>query len=258
MVMEKPISSQSKHYLLRRNFDVMHIEKNVFDNMYNTIVEDKKKTKDNLNSRKDLKLYCRRPELQVQDDHKGPNQQHYTMNREKKVALLNWLNSSRFLDGYVSNIGRCGQLQEGKLNGMKSHDCHVFMQRLVPIAYKELLPTGIWGALTELSMFFQSICLSTLDKKCIKDLIHDAPLILCQLERIFSLSFFDSMEDLIVHLVYEAKLGGLVQYIWMYVFERFLFSLKGNMLNPQKFEASIVESYLFEEISNFTGHYPES
>ncbi|GKV19755.1 hypothetical protein SLEP1_g29978 [Rubroshorea leprosula] len=43
---------------------------------------------------------------------------------------------------------------------------------------------------------------------------------ICQLERIFPPSFFDSMEHLAIHLSYEAKVGGPVQFRWMYQFER--------------------------------------
>ncbi|CAN6889308.1 unnamed protein product, partial [Brassica oleracea] len=32
---------------------------------------------------------------------------------------------------------------------MKSHDCHVFMQRLLPFAFVELLPTYVHEALAE-------------------------------------------------------------------------------------------------------------
>ncbi|KAL8161465.1 hypothetical protein V2J09_012954 [Rumex salicifolius] len=249
MVMEKLTSSQSKVFLeafllkisVVHNLDVMHIEKNVFENVFNTIMDGKKKTKDNLSSRKDLIFYFHHQELQVEDDHKGTMPKAlYTLSREKRIQLLDWLRTLRFSDGYVSNIVQCVQLQEYKLLWMKSHDCHVFMQKLLPIAFKELPPSGIWGALTELSMFFQSICSSTLDKQRIEDLICDAPLILCQLERIFPPSFFDSMEHLIMYLVFEAKLGG-----------------PGNMLNPQKVEAFIVESYLFEEIIYYSQHSPE-
>jgi len=49
--------------------------------------------------------------------------------------------------------------------------------------------------------------------------------IICKLERIFPPSFFDSMEDLKIHLPYEAKVGGLIQYRWMYPFERYVFIL---------------------------------
>ena len=43
---------------------------------------------------------------------------------------------------------------------------------------------------------------------------------LCKLEMIFHPSFFDSMEHLPIHLPFEVKAGGLVQYRWMYPFER--------------------------------------
>jgi hypothetical protein len=44
--------------------------------------------------------------------------------------------------------------------------------------------------------------------------------IICKLEMIFSPLFFDSMEHLPIHLLYEAKVGDLIQYRWMYPFER--------------------------------------
>ena len=44
------------------------------------------------------------------------------------------------------------------------------------------------------------------------------PIIL--LERIFPLGFFDSMEHLLIHLAYKARVCGPVQYRWMCPFER--------------------------------------
>ena len=43
---------------------------------------------------------------------------------------------------------------------------------------------------------------------------------LYKLEMIFPPSFFNSMEHLPIHLPFEAKAGGPVQYRWMYLFER--------------------------------------
>jgi hypothetical protein len=37
---------------------------------------------------------------------------------------------------------------------------------------------------------------------------------------IFPPSFFDSMEHLPIHLLFEAKIGGSVQYRWMYPFKQ--------------------------------------
>ncbi|KAL9666810.1 hypothetical protein QQ045_001152 [Rhodiola kirilowii] len=51
---------------LRHNLDVMHVEKNVFENLFNTIMDVKGKTKDDgVKCRKDIGLYCRRPELEL-------------------------------------------------------------------------------------------------------------------------------------------------------------------------------------------------
>ncbi|KAL0462349.1 UNVERIFIED_CONTAM: hypothetical protein Slati_0122500 [Sesamum latifolium] len=58
-------------HLIRHNLDVMHIEKNVFDNIFNTVMDINGKTKDNLNARKDLKNICNRPKLEV--DERRPN-----------------------------------------------------------------------------------------------------------------------------------------------------------------------------------------
>ena len=42
----------------------MHIEKNVFENVFNTVMQVEGKTKDNEKVREDLKVLCRRPELE--------------------------------------------------------------------------------------------------------------------------------------------------------------------------------------------------
>ncbi|KAL0328155.1 UNVERIFIED_CONTAM: hypothetical protein Scaly_2248100 [Sesamum calycinum] len=49
--------------LIRHNLDVMHIEKNVFHNIFNTVMDIKGKTKDNMNAHRDLKIICNHPEL---------------------------------------------------------------------------------------------------------------------------------------------------------------------------------------------------
>lgn len=51
--------------LIRHNLDVMHIEKNVFDNVFKTIWNVKGKTKDTVKSRIELNAYCSRLELKV-------------------------------------------------------------------------------------------------------------------------------------------------------------------------------------------------
>ena len=65
---------------------------------------------------------------------------------EKNTQLLvyKWLKSLRFPDGHALNISRLVNMKECRLYGIKSHDCHVFMPTLIPLAYCDLLPKGIW------------------------------------------------------------------------------------------------------------------
>ncbi|OMO99515.1 Transposon, En/Spm-like protein [Corchorus capsularis] len=54
-----------KTNMIRHNLDAMHIEKNVFDNVIATVMDVPGKSKDNLNARKDVRLYCDRPEIAI-------------------------------------------------------------------------------------------------------------------------------------------------------------------------------------------------
>jgi hypothetical protein len=91
---------------------------------------------------------------------------------------------------------------------MKSHDYHVFMQTLISLAFRDLMPKGIWNALTEISHFFRDIFSSKLNVDHILRPETNVVETLCKLEMIFPLSFFDSMEHLPIHLPFEVKVGG--------------------------------------------------
>ena len=129
----------------------------------------------------------------------------------------------KFPDGYASNMARCVDMRKHKLFGMKRHDFHVFMQRLIPIAFRELFPTNVCQALIELSLFFKALTSTTIKVEYMERLQRDISIIICKLESIFSPGFFDSMEHLPIHLPYQAKIVGPVQYRWMYPFERLIF-----------------------------------
>ena len=198
--------------LIRHNLDVMHIEKNVFENVFNTVMQVEGKTKDNEKAREDLKVLCRRPELEKNEATRKFPKACYTLDKPSKQILCEWVKNLKFPDGYASNMARCVDTRKHKLFGMKSHDCHVFMQRLIPIAFCELLPTNVWQALTELSLFFKGLTSTTIKVEDMEILERDIPIIIWKLERIFPPGFFDSMEHLPIHLPYEAKIAGPVQY----------------------------------------------
>ena len=91
--------------LIRHNLDVMHIEKNVFENIFNIVMNVDGKTKDNAKSRLDLMEICRRLELHVVDD-KFPKA-CYTLDKNGRNDLCIWVRNIRFPNGYASNMAKC-------------------------------------------------------------------------------------------------------------------------------------------------------
>jgi hypothetical protein len=134
-----------KTNLLCHNLDVMHIEKNMFENIFNTVMDVKGKTKDNIKARLDITLYYNRNNMKLVYDESQVAKPRAGFVLEKNTQLLvyKWLKSLRFPDGHASNISRLINIEDCKLYGMKSHDYHVFMQTLIPLAFRDLLPKGI-------------------------------------------------------------------------------------------------------------------
>ncbi|KAK2417513.1 hypothetical protein QL285_039804 [Trifolium repens] len=246
-----------KDNLLRHNLDVMHIEKNVFENVFNTVMNVKGKTKDNDKARKDIAIYCKRNDLLLKTAPNGKilkPRANYTLSADEAKSVCRWVKELKMPDGYSSNLARCADVDNGRMCGMKSHDCHVFLQSLLPIAFSSL-PQHALNPLIELSQFFKNLCSATLRDGDLIKMENEIPMILCKLERIFPPGFFDSMEHLVVHLAYEARLGGPVQYRWMYPFERFMGDSKRSVRNKAKVEGSICASYLHRETIHFCSHY---
>ncbi|XP_059306404.1 uncharacterized protein LOC132057825 [Lycium ferocissimum] len=157
-------------------------------------------------------------------------------------------------DGHASNFRTRVDLDQGRIQGMKSHDCHVFMETLLPIAFSGL-PERIWKPMTEISLFFKDLCSSTLREDNLSRMDYNITVITNKLEKILPPGFFDVMEHVVVHLVYEARLGGPVQYRWMYPFERCIGKLKRAIKQKSKVEGSMCEVYLAKETSHFCSYY---
>jgi hypothetical protein len=207
---------------LRHNLDVMHIEKNVCDSVLGTLLDVKGKSKDGLDSRRDLQQMGIRHELYPQERGSKfylPPAPHLLSKKEKQI-FCERLHELKLPDGYSSNISNCISLVEYKPVGLKSHDCHVLMQQLLSVALRGLLPKGPRNAIFHLCSFFNELCQRVLNKNKLEELEHHITETLCTLERFFPPSFFDIMVHLTIHLAREAQLCGPVQFRWMYPFER--------------------------------------
>ncbi|XP_057803357.1 uncharacterized protein LOC131018659 [Salvia miltiorrhiza] len=245
------------HLLIRHVLDVMHIEKNICDNILGTLLDINGKTKDNEKAREDLRDWGIREELHMKvrgiDNKPVKPMACYTLSSTEKEKFLEFLKSVKLPDGYAANISRC--VKEKKLTGLKSHDCHILLQRLIPAGIRGYLNRDVSDALCELGEFFRELCSKTLRIKDVERLEKNIPLILCKLEKIFPPAFFTVMVHLAVHLPREALIAGPVHHRWMYPIERNLGSLKRLVRNKARPEGSIAEAYIVKESLNFISMY---
>jgi hypothetical protein len=96
------------------------------------------------------------------------------------------------------------------------------MERLLLVMFRGYLNDDVWKALAELSNFYRQLCAKEIKKEVMEKLEKEIPVLICKLKKIFPLGWFNPMQHLLVHLPYEAKLGGPQQYRWMYHIERAL------------------------------------
>ena len=215
-----------KDLKLPYNIDVMHTEKNVAESLFHTILNIPDKTKDNVKVRADQQRICDRPRLNMKPPTGGrknwfkPDADFVLKPPEKKEVLI-WLKHIlKFTDGYASNISKGVNLSTGKVTGLKSHDYHVWIERIMPVMVRGYVPEHVWRVLAELSHFFRMLCAKEVSKEVIEKLHKKAPELIVKLEKIFPPGFFTPMTHLILHLANEVLLGGPVQNRWQYGPER--------------------------------------
>ena len=60
-----------------------------------------------------------------------------------------------------------------------------------------------------MSNFFRQLCAKELSRIVVVEMERMTPVLLCKLEKIFPPGFFNPMQHMILHLPYEAGMGGL-------------------------------------------------
>ncbi|KAI5337397.1 hypothetical protein L3X38_016668 [Prunus dulcis] len=130
-----------KYLPVRHALDVMHIEKNVCDSIIGTLLEIPGKNKDGIAARLDLLNMGDKTDLQPEYGEKrtrlppGP----WNLSRAEKREVCNSFYGMKVPEGYYSNIKNLVSLQDSRLLGLKSHDCHTLMQQLLPVAIRSVL-----------------------------------------------------------------------------------------------------------------------
>ena len=242
---------------LKHNLDVMHIEKNVFESVLNTLLMNDK-SKDTVKARQDLKTLGVRKELWLVDKGNGKfDKPHpkYSFTPENRKRFCQFIKGVRLPDGFGSNFKKKVTADDNNITGLKSHDCHIMMQRLLPYGVHQYLPKDISPPLIELCLFFKQLCARNLTQQDMEKAKKQMLDVMIKLEQIFPPAFFDIMIHLVMHLPDEAILGGPVYFRWMYPFERYMKKLKNYVRNKARPEGSIAEGYVAEEALTFCSRY---
>jgi hypothetical protein len=124
-----------------------------------------RKKKDNLKAHLDLQEMGLRPTLYlwtVEDGKTYMRPACHTMSKDDKTHFLRMLKNVRVLDEYALNIARCVKLKDCTITCLKSHDNHVLIQQLLPIAVCGSLPPNVVQLFVEMFVFFTGICSTTL------------------------------------------------------------------------------------------------
>ncbi|KAK1369954.1 hypothetical protein POM88_036046 [Heracleum sosnowskyi] len=87
--------------LIRHNLDFMHIEKNCFEQIFNTVCHIKDKTKDTISSREELNDICRRPTLMKDNTTGQYPKASYVLDPQSRRKMFDWLEGLRFPDGWM-------------------------------------------------------------------------------------------------------------------------------------------------------------
>jgi hypothetical protein len=136
--------------------------------------------------------------------------------------MFDCLSSIKVPSRFSSNIKGIINVLEKKFLTLKSHDCHVLMTQLLPVALRGILPENVRLATVKLCAFLNVISQKAINPVDLVKLQKDVVQCLVSFELVFPPSFFNIMTHLLVHLVKEISILGPVFQYNMFPFERFM------------------------------------
>src|SRR3954465_14805658 len=227
--------------------DVMHVTKNLCVNLLNFLGV-YGKTKDTPDARQDQQSIHEGNNLNP-EKYQGPAS--YALTKEEKEIFFEVLSSIKVPSGFSSNINGIINMSEKKFQNLKSHDCHVIMTQLLPVALRGLLPENVRVPIVKLCAFLNAISQKVINPLTLQNLQKDVVQCLVSFELVFPPSFFNIMTHLLVHLVEEISVLGPVFLHNMFPFERFMGVLKKYVHNRARAEGRISTVYGTEEVIEF-------
>jgi hypothetical protein len=150
----------------------MHIEKNVCKSLLGTLLNTDGKTRDHGHARAGLKKMEIKPELWLNDSVKGMKlpTSCITLSKHEK-EFCGFLTNVKVPFGYSMNVSRLISLPDVKVAaGMKSHDYHILLTKLIAIGIQNILPVNVQEAIMNFCFFFNAIGQKVLSEETLESL----------------------------------------------------------------------------------------
>jgi hypothetical protein len=127
------------------------------ESIISTCMSSPGKTKDNMKARKDLTELCNCPslELKVTD---GKPHAPFCLKPQQRKEIMRWMKGMKFCYLYAASLRRSVNMTTGKLIGLKRHDYHIILERILPIMFQGYLDDAVWMVFIELSYFYRQLC----------------------------------------------------------------------------------------------------
>jgi hypothetical protein len=61
------------------------------------------------------------------------------MTKEENLAFCEFIRAVKFPDGYAANLAKCVSADGCKLQGLKTHDCHILIQSVLPAGLQGMM-----------------------------------------------------------------------------------------------------------------------
>ena len=138
----------------------------------------------------------------------------YVLTDEEFEKFATCIESLKTPSGYSSDLGKC--IRKKNFGGLKSHDYHVFMQQVLPLALRGLMKPGPRMVVMRMWKVFRRLCTKVYNPASFASLEADVAESMELLEIEFPPSFFNIMMHLPYHLPKELDLCGPISARWMY------------------------------------------
>jgi hypothetical protein len=113
------------------NIIVMHQECNVAESIISTCMDITGKTKDNFKARRDIAHVCGKPHTP------------FCLKVKDREEVMRWMKRLKFPHHYTAGLKRCVNVKAEKIHGLKSHDYHIVIERLLPVMLRGYLDDDI-------------------------------------------------------------------------------------------------------------------